>query len=74
VTSEDRAALKTLERFIGRGIVRKHAEGFVPRTLPPPPPPQRQERPQRSQRPQGQGQNRDGQPGRGRGRFSRRRR
>jgi ATP-dependent RNA helicase RhlE len=28
VTSEDHAALRTLERFIGRGIVRKRAEGF----------------------------------------------
>jgi ATP-dependent RNA helicase RhlE len=29
VSSEDRAALRSLERFIGRGIVRKHPEGFV---------------------------------------------
>jgi ATP-dependent RNA helicase RhlE len=28
VTSEDHAALRTLERFIGRGLVRKRAEGF----------------------------------------------
>ncbi|XHR30296.1 MAG: DEAD/DEAH box helicase [Chthoniobacteraceae bacterium] len=28
VTDEDRAALRSLERFIGRGIVRKKAEGF----------------------------------------------
>ena len=28
VTSEDHAALRTLERFIGRGIVRKRAEDF----------------------------------------------
>src|SRR5665213_724957 len=28
VTSEDYGALRTLERFIGRGIVRKKAEGF----------------------------------------------
>ncbi len=28
VSSEDHAALRTLERFIGRGIVRKRAEGF----------------------------------------------
>ena len=28
VTSEDHAPLRTLERFIGRGIVRKKAEGF----------------------------------------------
>lgn len=36
VSSEDRAALRSLERFIGRGIVRKQAEGFVPSALPPP--------------------------------------
>jgi ATP-dependent RNA helicase RhlE len=28
VTPEDHAELRTLERFIGRGIVRKRAEGF----------------------------------------------
>ncbi len=28
VTDEDRSALRSLERFIGRGIVRKKAEGF----------------------------------------------
>ena len=28
VTPEDRDALRSLERFIGRGIVRKRAEGF----------------------------------------------
>jgi len=28
VTPEDRTALRSLERFIGRGIVRKHSEGF----------------------------------------------
>ncbi len=28
VTPEDRGELRTLERFIGRGIIRKHAEGF----------------------------------------------
>jgi ATP-dependent RNA helicase RhlE len=28
VTPEDQAALRSLERFIGRGIVRKKAEGF----------------------------------------------
>ena len=30
VTPEDQTALRSLERFIGRGIVRKHAEGFDP--------------------------------------------
>jgi ATP-dependent RNA helicase RhlE len=29
VTPEDHKALRSLERFIGRGIVRKHAEGFA---------------------------------------------
>jgi ATP-dependent RNA helicase RhlE len=29
VTPEERSELRSLERFIGRGIVRKHAEGFV---------------------------------------------
>jgi ATP-dependent RNA helicase RhlE len=73
VSSDDRAALRTLERFIGRGIVRKHAEGFVPHALPPPPPP---ERPQHQQRPDRSGQRpqqRRGEP-QPRGRFSRRRR
>jgi len=28
VTNEDHSALRSLERFIGRGIVRKRAEGF----------------------------------------------
>ncbi len=28
VTPDDRSALRSLERFIGRGIVRKHCEGF----------------------------------------------
>ncbi len=28
VTPEDQAPLRSLERFIGRGIVRKRAEGF----------------------------------------------
>jgi ATP-dependent RNA helicase RhlE len=35
VSGEDRAALRSLERFIGRGIVRKQAEGFVATSLPP---------------------------------------
>jgi len=67
VTSEDRAALRTLEKFIGRGIVRKHAEGFVPRTLPPPPPPQ-------PNRPPGPRDSRGGPPPPRRGFSSRRRR
>ena len=50
VTPEDRGSLKTLERFIGRGIVRKFAEGFnmaaaaaPTRPLPPSPRPHRAE-------------------------------
>ena len=35
VTPDDRGALRSLERFIGRGIVRKHAEGFSPGAAPP---------------------------------------
>jgi ATP-dependent RNA helicase RhlE len=34
VTREDYAALRTLERFIGRGIIRKQAEGFDPKLFP----------------------------------------
>ncbi len=36
VTPEDRGTLRSLERFIGRGIVRKHAEGFDAGAVPPP--------------------------------------
>ncbi len=36
VTNEDHAALRSLERFIGRGIVRKRAEGFDYATPAPP--------------------------------------
>jgi ATP-dependent RNA helicase RhlE len=36
VTSEDQGALRALERFIGRGIVRKRAEGFDYRAPAPP--------------------------------------
>ena len=35
VTPEDHSALRSLERFIGRGIVRKHCEGFDYRLAPP---------------------------------------
>lgn len=34
VSSEDRSALRSLEKFIGRGIVRKNAEGFKASTQP----------------------------------------
>ena len=55
VSGEDRAALRALERFIGRGIVRKVAEGF---SVPPSPPrhshgPGPSERPVRSSHPAG---------------------
>jgi ATP-dependent RNA helicase RhlE len=39
VTHEDHGPLKALERFIGRGIVRKRAEGFDYSTPAPPPAP-----------------------------------
>ncbi len=56
VTPEDHGPLKTLERFIGRGIVRKRAEGFNYQMAAPP----RDEQPRgprgpRSQRPSGGG-------------------
>jgi len=50
VMPEDMGALRTLERFIGRGIVRRHAEGFDYRTPPPREAPD--ERPRQQQRPQ----------------------
>jgi ATP-dependent RNA helicase RhlE len=37
VTGEDQGALRSLERFIGRGLVRKRAEGFDYNAAPPPP-------------------------------------
>jgi ATP-dependent RNA helicase RhlE len=75
VTPDDRASLRTLEKFIGRGIVRKHAEGFVPRTLPPPPAPSRTQRSDLPGRSHGKPhQHRSGPPPRGGGFFRRRRR
>jgi len=38
VTPEDRGALQSLERFIGRGLVRRKAEGFDYSSAAPPPP------------------------------------
>ena len=62
VTHEDQSELRALERFIGRGIVRKKAEGFNYSQAIPPfnpaeegrhfPRGQNQNRPQRPQRPQ----------------------
>ncbi len=50
VSSEDASALRTLERFIGRGIVRKKAEGFDYNAAPPPLSAEDQERDRRHQR------------------------
>jgi ATP-dependent RNA helicase RhlE len=51
VSQEDYAALKTLERFIGRGIVRKKAEGFdYTAAAPPASPDERRDRPQNQSR------------------------
>jgi ATP-dependent RNA helicase RhlE len=57
VTNEDQGALRSLERFIGRGLVRKRAEGFDYNAAPPPP----GEDDQRERRHQQHGQRR-GQP------------
>jgi len=46
VTGEDHGPLRSLERFIGRGIVRKRAEGFDYNAAAP----ERQERPHRERR------------------------
>ncbi len=54
VSSEDYGALKSLERFIGRGIVRKKAEGFD-YTAPAPPRPPEQPRGNRGGGGRGQG-------------------
>src|ERR1700752_4906427 len=43
VSEEDRSALPSLERFIGRGIVRKHPEGFNPNMVLPAPEPRPQQ-------------------------------
>ncbi|MEI8340187.1 MAG: DEAD/DEAH box helicase [Verrucomicrobiota bacterium] len=49
VTSEDRSELRALEKFIGRGILRKQAEGFAAPPLQPEPQQQRRQ-PQQQQR------------------------
>jgi ATP-dependent RNA helicase RhlE len=48
VTPEDHAALRSLERFIGRGLVRKRAEGFDYAARAPAPPAEREQRPARA--------------------------
>ena len=45
VTPEDRDALRTLERFIGRGVVRKQADDFDYHAVPAPSPERRKNRP-----------------------------
>ena len=51
ITGEDQGALRALERFIGRGIVRKRADGFDYSASPPPPGPddERERRPRQGQ-------------------------
>jgi ATP-dependent RNA helicase RhlE len=58
VTPEDRDELRALERFIGRGIVRKRAEGFNYSAPPSPGQPVETER----RHPQGQNHGRSQQP------------
>lgn len=50
ITPDDRASLRALERFIGRGLTHRVCAGLDLSAPPPPPSPQ-------SQRPRGQGQN-----------------
>jgi ATP-dependent RNA helicase RhlE len=65
VTPEDHGELRALERFIGRGIVRKRAEGFNYNAAPPAPAPaQRGDRPQQRHHGHG-GPPRSGHPGGG---------
>jgi ATP-dependent RNA helicase RhlE len=61
VTEDDHAALRSLEKFIGRGIVRKVAPDFDYQAPAPPPQPERQREP-RPER-QGGGRNQAGQSG-----------
>ncbi len=56
ITSEDQGSLRALERFIGRGIVRKRADGFDYSASPPPPGPD-DERERRPRQGQGGGRN-----------------
>lgn len=65
VAQDDYAPLKTLERFIGRGIVRKRAENFdYSAPAPAAPPGERPERPYRDPRRQQQGGQQRGGTGR----------
>jgi ATP-dependent RNA helicase RhlE len=58
VTPEDRGALRSLERFIGRGIVRRNAEGFDANAALPPAPMEHRPpgRPPQARNGHGQGQ------------------
>jgi ATP-dependent RNA helicase RhlE len=68
VTPEDHGALRSLERFIGRGLVRKRADGFDYAAPAPPPQPERDgERRFAPARPAGNGHRRAGAPPRNRG-------
>jgi len=64
VTPDDRASLRALEKFIGRGLVRKKAEGFDYNAPPPPPdearPPRQFQQRGGQQRGGGSGQQRGG--------------
>jgi ATP-dependent RNA helicase RhlE len=70
VTEEDHGELRTLERFIGRGIVRKKAEGFNYSAAAPPfnPAEERERRPQHP--PRGQHRPQGHSSGRPSGHFS----
>jgi ATP-dependent RNA helicase RhlE len=67
VTPDDHGALRSLERFIGRGLVRKRAEGFD-YAAPAPPPPAERERRFAPASPAGNGHRRAGGPARNGGR------
>jgi len=62
VTPEDHSELRALERFIGRGIVRKKAEGFNYTAAPPPYNPGEDDRRFQRMQPQGRPQPRSHQP------------
>ncbi|MCE9519365.1 MAG: DEAD/DEAH box helicase [Verrucomicrobia bacterium] len=60
ITNEDQGALRSLERFIGRGLVRKRAEGFDYNAAPPPPSADDHREPRRQQHGQRQGRSQGG--------------
>ncbi len=63
ITHEDQGALRSLERFIGRGLVRKRAEGFDYNAAPPPPSADDHREPRRQQHGQRQGISQGGRGG-----------